>query len=316
MSGTTFQVKGSHVYAEAGLYAVLVTINDAGGTSVPVLNTKFNVGDAGLTATAKSISPVEGQPLANVLVATFTDANHLATLADFPPANVAINWGDGGTSSATSITQPGGVGTTFDVYGSHTYAEEGAPAKPLTVRITDVHGSVSNTTSYAVSVKDAPLTAVAMTVPKQTSGVPFTVELAQFTDANPLAPLSDFPLANVTIKWGDGSTSNATAIAQPGGPGTPFDVYGTHTYHTSSSKTYSVTVAIKDIGGATKTVSTSIVDPPASAAPSARTLRIHTAALLAFLAEASTPVGPLPPPSSPDSIPLEVLDALLASLPE
>ena len=58
-------------------------------------------------------------------MATFVDANPAALLSDFPLANVTINWGDGGSSHATSITQPGGTGTVFEVFGTHTYAEEG-----------------------------------------------------------------------------------------------------------------------------------------------------------------------------------------------
>ena len=54
------------------------------------------------------------------------NANPAAPLADFPLANVTINWGDGTTSNATSITQPGGIGTALNVFGTHTYAEEGA----------------------------------------------------------------------------------------------------------------------------------------------------------------------------------------------
>src|SRR5262249_57864879 len=49
-------------------------------------------------------------------------------------------------------------------------------------------------------------------------------------DANPIAPLSDFPLANINIVWGDGVTSHPTSITQPNGVGTPFHIFGSHTY--------------------------------------------------------------------------------------
>ena len=68
---------------------------------------------------------------------------------------MTINWGDGTSSNATSVTQPGGTGTTFEVFGTHAYAEEGVTAAPLQVTIADVGGSVSNTTSYTPTVADA-----------------------------------------------------------------------------------------------------------------------------------------------------------------
>ena len=80
------------------------------------------------------------------------------------------------------------------------------------------------------------------------------MQVATFTDANPLAPLSDFPLANATIQWGDGATSNATAITQPGGVGTVFYVFGSHTYTEEGVST--VSVSIRDIGGATSDITT------------------------------------------------------------
>lgn len=67
--------------------------------------------------------------------------------------------------------------------------------------------------------------------------------MATFTDANPAAPLSQFSAA---IDWGD-SSSSAGTITQPGGPGTVFDVSGTHTYATSGG--YTVSVTISDPGG-------------------------------------------------------------------
>src|SRR5439155_859253 len=87
-------------------------------------------------------------------VATFTDANPQAPLSDFPLANVSIQWGDGAKTNATSITQD--TNKVFHVFGTHTYAEEGVPANPLRVTVTDVGGSVSNITSYNPTVAAAP----------------------------------------------------------------------------------------------------------------------------------------------------------------
>ena len=102
------------------------------------------------------MTATEGQLFSGV-VATFSDATPQAPLGDFPLTKIKIQWGDGGSSNATAITQPGNAGTTFYVYGSHMYAEEDPTAKPLTVTITDLDGAVG-TTSFQPAVADAPLT--------------------------------------------------------------------------------------------------------------------------------------------------------------
>ena len=120
-----------------------------------IYNGRSSVADAALTATATPVTTaVYGTPFSGD-VATFVDANPAATLADFPMANVTIQWGDGQTSNATGITQPDGPGTAFHVVGGHTYGAAGATATPLGVTITDIGGSVSNTTSYAENVAKA-----------------------------------------------------------------------------------------------------------------------------------------------------------------
>src|SRR5439155_1346443 len=57
----------------------------------------------------------------------------------------------------TAVTQPGGVGTAFHVFGTNTYGQAGATANPLHVTITDVGGAVSNATSYTPTVAKADL---------------------------------------------------------------------------------------------------------------------------------------------------------------
>ena len=145
----TYSSLGDTTAAAVGAYPITATLTNGSGLlsnyNVTLTNGTLTVNDAPLTATATPISAVEGQPLNNVKVATFTDANPTAPLSDFPLTNVTISWGDGTTSNATAIMQPGGVGTPFVVFGSHTYAEEGPSANPLTVTITDVGGMISNT---------------------------------------------------------------------------------------------------------------------------------------------------------------------------
>src|SRR5262249_7516876 len=141
-----------------------------------------------------------------------------------------------------------GVGTAFHVFGSHTYGEEGAAAT-VQVTIKDVDGAVSNTTSYALTVADAPVTATATPGTSVVEGAAFSGEGATVVGAHPIAPLDDFPLANVTITWGDGTTTHPTSITQPNGVGTAFHVFGTHTY-VDGPASLPLKVTVNDGGGA------------------------------------------------------------------
>ena len=140
----------SYTYAEeinasAGT-AFGVQVTDPGSAPISSTSPGFTVADATLTATATTDHAVEGQPLSNVQVATFTD-DPLAPLSDFPPANVTINWGNSDSSNATAVTQPGGVGTPFEVFGSHTYADEGSSTVSVSIR--DSGGSTSDSTTIS-----------------------------------------------------------------------------------------------------------------------------------------------------------------------
>src|SRR5262249_44866039 len=86
-------------------------------------------------------------------VATFTDANLSAPLADFTTGTggASIDWGDGTSTTAGTITQPGGVGTAFVVSGSHTYAIGGSYTIPLNV--TDKGGSTASATSTGLATE-------------------------------------------------------------------------------------------------------------------------------------------------------------------
>jgi hypothetical protein len=155
---------------------------------------------------------------------------------------VTINWGDGTASIATAITQD--AGKVFHVSGSHTYAEEGKTAKPLQIIITDLGGAVSNMTSYTVTVADAVLAATPTPVTTAIEGVLFSGEVATFTDGDPQAPLSDFPLANLTINWGDGSSSKAASICQDAQK--VFHISGSHTYAEEGKPVNPIQVTITD----------------------------------------------------------------------
>jgi hypothetical protein len=135
--GTAFIVRGSHTYAEEGSKSISVVITDEGGATTTA-NTTATIADAPLAISVAPIKVIPGIAFSGQ-VATFVDGNKGAPLSDFNGLGGAtINWGDG-TTNAGVVSQPGGVGTTFIVSGTHTYAT--GDNHIFKVTITDVGGS-------------------------------------------------------------------------------------------------------------------------------------------------------------------------------
>lgn len=126
-----FVVQGTHTYAEAGAYAVHVTINDVGGSTAQATSTA-NVADAALSGSAVNFTTSRNRLFSGV-VATFSDANSSAPVGDF---TATIAWGDGASSSGTVAVRTGGG---FQVSGSHTYTKKGTYT--FTVTIVDRDGA-------------------------------------------------------------------------------------------------------------------------------------------------------------------------------
>ena len=101
---------------------------------------------------------------------------------------------------------------------------------------------IGNAPLAAAIVTDAPLAATASTI-GATAGVAFTAQVASFGDANPFATADEY---QVSITWGDGTSSAGTVSANAAGG---FDVFGSHTY--SSAGALAFTVTITDSEGST-----------------------------------------------------------------
>jgi hypothetical protein len=173
-------------------------------------------------------------------VASLTDSNPNATAGQF---TATITWGDGAPSTVGLVTANGRGG--FDVSGAHTYAEEGNYA--ISVAINDGAGHSATANSKA-SIADAALHATAVPVIGTAAASTGAVTVATFTDDDPGGVVGDY---SATIDWGDGSPATSGLIRTNLGGG--FDVTSTgHAYVEEGSFTVSVTV--RDVGGASATV--------------------------------------------------------------
>jgi phospholipase C len=260
-----FDIFGTHTYTSTGSYFTNCTVLDPGPNSPPNQQMYFGAAQvlaAPLTTTPAAFTAVEGAAFTGS-VATFTSANPNATATEY---SATISWGDGQSSAGTVQENSNGV---FSVGGTHAYADQ--PSAPINI-IIDEYGYYVAAAQTTAVVSDAPLVASATPV-AALEAASFSGEVATFVDANPYAPLTDFPLGNITIAWGDGATSTATAITQDAS-GT-FHVIGTHTYAVLGPTAGPLMVTITDIDGAIS--NTTSYAPTIGPAP----LTINTSAVTA-----------------------------------
>jgi hypothetical protein len=229
-SNGSFTVSDDHVYAEPGSYAVTVQIADSQTGGSAMVSTTAAATDAPLKVTGGFDLGVLQQQSPALTLATFTDANANASIADY---TATITWGDGtGTMPATVVDSGDGV---FSVVGSHAYMQNGAYTATITV--TDVDGATATATST-------------VTVGNLIAGIASNLTVASFQDSNSNVQASQFA---ATIHWGDGSQSSGTVVGSYG----VFSVQGTHTYAVDSidnpGGVYAVSVTVSDPSGNTLT---------------------------------------------------------------
>jgi hypothetical protein len=297
-----FNVEGGHIYAKPGAFATKVTVIDDGGSQVVVPGTSA-VTDQAISGATQSFTAVEGKDTGLFVLATFTDPNTLATVADVNAVLAIGGWGDGKPANAgvTLVVQQIGVtplnsannpgAPIFEVLGSHVYAEETPAGLPdtLSVIITTLGGVPTTLTSPpggGVTVLDAPLTSSNGTTIRGIEGnTTGTVLLGTFTDANQGATTADFlptPGGNggsVIVDWGDGSAPETLAagnLAAVGAPnGVIFTVRAAHIY--AEEGTYAYNVTVNDDGGAVTIFSGAAVIADAALSPSATQPNVNTA---------------------------------------
>jgi hypothetical protein len=186
-----------------------------------------------------TINATEGTSFSGV-VATASDADPASTGSEY---EATIEWGDGSSSVGTVS----GTGGSFEVDGSHTYADEGS--YPVKVTLTDIDTPANHDTATSTAnVNDAALSASGVPA---TSAQAFNGVVANFSDANTSSTTEDF---TATIDWGDGSsTSNGTVS----GSGGSYSVSGSHTY--AGTGYFTIKVHIVDDGGSTADATTKVL---------------------------------------------------------
>ena len=208
---------------------------------------------ATVTPSGVTVPGTEGSPIANAVVATFTTSDQ------GPPAvssfTATIDWGDGSAATPATITSPSSG--TYNVIGSHTYADEGTFS--VVVVITDSTDATNATANSTASIAEGDFGVLLPITFSVMLGAAYNGPVGSFTDpGNPLQVVSDF---TATIDWGDGATTAGTLSGSTGGP---FTISGSHTY--SAAGVFPVKATFSDdppsILSATINSTATVVGPP------------------------------------------------------
>jgi hypothetical protein len=247
LASATFSVSGSHVYAGPGSYHVTVTIDDPYNHSATATNTAVVVADAALTDTTPAATyNVTAGKSAQMLLATFTDGNPLASASDFTPS---VNWGGAVLlTPSVSVQWVSGTASTWEVIGNAIYAAQGS--YPVSVTVHDAGGSVL--TSSGKIHCAAAVALMADSTPKKTYNAlegnsTKTQVLATFTDANAKAQPGDF---TPTVTWVGaliGTPTVSVQLVSRTKTLSKWKVLGSATY--AGVGTYTTTVLVEDTAG-------------------------------------------------------------------
>ena len=266
-----FDVSGSHTYASAGPFAIMVAIHDQ-GTAQAIADGNIMAVAGAVNAQGISVAAVEGQAFSGV-VATFTDVDTTVTPGAFA---ATIAWGDGSVSDGTVTADPQVPGQ-FEVIGAHTYANYGVEFSG--VSITSAGVALAEAAGF-VTVNDAPLAALGAKA-SATVGAPFNEIVATFRDANALSTVGDY---TVTVTWDDGLVTAATVSADPDVPG-QFDVVSGRTFATAGES--AAIIVVSDHAG------TGLPGPAGATATVRSSFNVRAATLFAqgisFTTTAATP---------------------------
>jgi hypothetical protein len=196
----------------------------------------------------------EGQQLTDVPVATFVDTS----AASASGLTATIDWGDGVSSTGQVIFNGSGE---FTITGSHQYTEEGDYT--LTVNLFKSSGLLGSG-SGTVHVADAPLIGGPPTSFNATVAIPLGNQLvATFTDTDqtntPSDPQNNPADYTATVYF---QTASGVPIVTAGNivplGGNSYAVYASPSATLPTGGNFPITVLIRDVGGASVTVTSNV----------------------------------------------------------
>ncbi len=208
----TYSIYGSHQYLEGGTYTFTVNVAETSGGMASNTGTA-QVADLPINASPYPITQNPGEDTTYTgPVALFTDTDPDAISAN--QYQVKVSWYDPGASTPVvesfTVTkdpnQPNG--NHFVVSSSHLMK---AGTTRVVTTITGPGGSIAMTETD-INAQDSALTFDPNFQPvAPTDGVPYTEEVAQFRDADPIPQGPSNYTA--TVDWGDGSKSTSASGA-------------------------------------------------------------------------------------------------------
>jgi PKD repeat protein len=221
LASTVTKFDTSHVYADTGSYAMVLTLADSASHTVTASSTIVPTNVAPVVGTL-SLSPTSVVDHQTVTVSgTFTDPGKADTFT------LTITWGDG-TSSSQSL-----AAGTRSFSDSHAYSAAGPVTITATVADRDL-GKGSSTVDLVVLPSNTPPANLVVSATAVQEGGNTTLSVS-FTDAQAL------DTHTVAITWGDGGTDSIALAA---------GVTSTNPSHTYlDTGTYTVAVTVTDGGG-------------------------------------------------------------------
>jgi virginiamycin B lyase len=254
-----FEVSGDHTYATTGTFQVKVTLTDKFGhsssesTSIQVSSGSLAINPMSpIQVTANPTPKSSGPNQGSIYLGTLTsNTGSLAGQND----SVTIDWGDGSTPTAGTLSTTSYVDTTpvaDDIMGTHAYVQPGTYTVKITVHDDQKH-STEATTTIQVSARQFAVQVDPLSSPTGTAGAPMPIQtLAAIVTPGSADLPSDF---TATVDWGDGSTPTACTVAPVAGTGLIYSpdarlqVSGSHTY--SEPGLYQLTVTAHGSDGST-----------------------------------------------------------------
>lgn len=230
----TLTVSGTHAYATAGAsHSVGVTVTEnAPGTVTSNVTSTAVVPKDDVTGSGGTISATATTASSQQVLATFTP--NTGNTADAFTAT--IDWGDGGSLTAGTVTTSGNG--TFTVMGSHTYSTPGTFAPDVIVSESTAGGSATPAAAITATANVASPVVLTAAPIRGTELAATTYTVATFTDASqPSLIAGDF---TATIDWGDGTSTTTGNVTLSGGV---FTVTGSHPFADEGTFNVKVTVS-------------------------------------------------------------------------